>query len=470
MKKELWKKKWIWKCLAVIFWLLVWQIAAMVLRNKLLLPDPFHVIRRLVESLGKVHFYKAIGASLARIMAGFFLGMLLGVLFGGLSYYKKGFKELLSPLVTVMKAVPVAAVVVLVLIWVGSKNLAIPISFMVVFPQIYLSTMSGLEATDPQMLEMAQVYEMPKLNRVLFIYRPAAQPYIRNAAKVAIGMAFKSGIAAEVIGIPKISLGSDFYLSKIYLDTENVLCLTVVVLLLSYVCEKLFLLLYDWICRIPFRAVVGKRNSVGLDLQIPAIAKFYNGKRVVSKEAMMLEKKKCVAIMGASGSGKTTWLSILMGIVEADTADADTGEMTEKNTSARSIQNMGKLEGKIAPVFQEDRLCMEESAINNVRMVVEPEYAAYIAEELATILPEDCLRKPVKELSGGMRRKVAVARACLSGGNMILLDEPFTGLDHESKLGLAEFIRRNRGERSILFTSHYMEDLSLLKPDEEVLF
>ena len=104
---------------------------------------------------------------------------------------------------------------------------------------------------------------------------------------------------------------------------------------------------------------------------------------------------------------------------------------------------------------------MDYSAMDNVRMVCEKERTAQIREALAKLLPEEALDRPVKELSGGMKRRVAVVRACMAGGNLLLMDEPFTGLDQESRERTADFILEAQGERSLLFTTHQQEDLKL---------
>ena len=140
-----------------------------------------------------------------------------------------------------LKAVPVASFVIILLIWAGNRMLSLYISALVALPLLYLNTLSGLKATDPKLLEMATVFHMPTLRRLRFIYLPALFPYLYSAFQTALGMAWKSGVAAEVIGQPLGSMGNGLYNAKIYLETGELLSWTIAIILISYLFERLFL-------------------------------------------------------------------------------------------------------------------------------------------------------------------------------------------------------------------------------------
>lgn len=436
MKKKKIKKK---SSIAVraavlLFWLALWQVTADLIHNKILLAGPVEVLMRLTEELQSASFYQSAAGTLLRILAGFFTGFLAGILFGSLAYRFSFVNMLLEPAVMVMKSIPVAAFVVLVLIWIGSKHLAIPISFLVVFPHVYISMRTGLGQTDKGMLEMAECFRMRPWNRIWYLYRPAAAPYLLSAAKVTIGMSFKSGIAAEVIGIPDHSIGQGLYLSKIYLDTTGVLSWTVVVLILSALCEKVILFFLKRFLGCRIRPLYGRRKMGTLSLELPAMQKKYESGTVVTTPPLALTEGGRMGIMGASGCGKTTWLRMISKLSEVHPAC----------------------------VFQEDRLCEICSAVDNVRITCMKAYQGEIVPALLKLLPKEALYQPVSELSGGMKRRVSVVRACLSGGNLLLLDEPFTGLDAESREQTAAFIREYTLGRTMIFTTHQKEDLRLL--------
>lgn len=432
-KKDRWKK-----AAVLIFWLAVWQGAAYLIHNRILLAGPVEVIQRLLIELGKKSFYYSVFGTMGRILFGFLLGLTAGILFGSIAYRFKTVALFLEPVVLAMKSIPVAAFVVLILIWVGSDRLAIPIAFLVVFPYLYIGVKTGLSETNRELLQMAESYDMRLWNKLWHIYRPAVMPYVTNAVKVTVGMAFKSGIAAEVIGIPNFSIGERLYISKIYLDTEGVLAWTVVVLLLSSLCEKGILFLMR-VCTKSGMAVIGGSRSEDRQPEekvcFPPMEKHYDNGVVITTPPLMLEKEGRTGIMGESGCGKTTWIKLLL----------------------------ERKECRASTVFQEDRLCESYSAADNVRMVCARENAGNIRQELAKLLPEDAIDRPVSNLSGGMRRRVAVVRACLAGGNILLLDEPLTGLDEENRQRTAAYILEHQNGRKILFTTHRAEDIGLFR-------
>ena len=163
-------------------------------------------------------------------------------------------RELVSPLLTLMKSVPVASFIILVLVWFGSANLAVIVSLIIVFPLIYFATLSGLGSADPELLELARVYGVPGKRVLWQVYRPALWPYLRGACASALGMSWKAGIAAEVIGTPARSIGEQMYLSKIYMDTAELFAWTLTVILLSLLIERVLLRLV----RADFRTGGGK--------------------------------------------------------------------------------------------------------------------------------------------------------------------------------------------------------------------
>lgn len=235
------KYTWIRKTCIILFWLAVWQAVSLMIGNSIILTGPIAVLRSLLSQLLEGTFWKTILYSFGRITIGFLLSFLLGILLGSLAYRFPLLKEVLEPVVSLMKSIPVASFIILALIWIGSKNLAVLVAFLIVFPILYINTTAGLESTDPKLMEMAQVFRFPLYQRVRYIYRPALIPYLVSACRVTIGMSWKSGIAAEVIGVPTSSIGEQLYLSKIYLNTADLLAWTIVIIAVSVAFEKLFL-------------------------------------------------------------------------------------------------------------------------------------------------------------------------------------------------------------------------------------
>ncbi len=235
-------------CIAV-FWLVVWQIAALIVHNKILLAGPIETFLALIRMSGEAEFWGSIWNSYAGIMTGIILGIILGIALAVLSFKYEIIGMFLSPLVATVKAIPVASFIILILIWLGNEHVSTFVSMLVVFPILYIGTSNGLGAADKKLLEMAHVYRMPTFNKFRYIYFPAIMPFLISAFSLAVGMGFKSGVAAEVIGQPLMSMGNSLYRAKIFLDTGDLFAWTFVIIMVSWITEKLVLLILSLVKR-----------------------------------------------------------------------------------------------------------------------------------------------------------------------------------------------------------------------------
>jgi len=228
---------------AVIFWLLVWEIAARWVADPIFLASPLAALKRLSQLVLEAAFWQSVAFSVGHILLGFVLSAVLGIALAALSYRFRLVRELLSPVAATVKSVPVASFVILVLLWLPSRQLSIVISVLIGFPVIYSNVLTGLDSTDPKLIEMAKVFRVPFLKQLRAIYLHEVLPFLHTGLSIAIGLCWKSGVAAEVIGVPKGSIGEKLYQSKIYLETADLFCWTLVIVLLSIGCEKLLKLL-----------------------------------------------------------------------------------------------------------------------------------------------------------------------------------------------------------------------------------
>lgn len=235
---------WSKKVSILLFWLLLWQALTALIGNPILLVGPVDTLKALSEQICSSSFWRAIWFSFYRIGLGFFLAFFTGLITGSMACALPWFRDLLSPAIQLIKSIPVASFVILALIWTGSENLSVFISFLVVYPVIHISTFSGLSQADNRLLEMARVFHVPLWKQALHIYRLSLYPYLESGLKTALGMGFKSGIAAEVIGVPDGSIGEGLYLSKIYLSTAELFAWTLTIILISTLFEKLILFLW----------------------------------------------------------------------------------------------------------------------------------------------------------------------------------------------------------------------------------
>lgn len=233
------------KIWAVLLWLLVWEIAARSIGQEILLVSPVVVLTKFLQLSFTFSFWQSIVFSLLRIIGGFLLALCAGMILAAISSVHNFIKELIRPLIAVIKTVPVASFIILVLIWVPSRNLSVVISFLMVLPVVYQNISEGIERMDRQLLEMAQVFQVPYGRRLRYIYLSQIMPCFKTAASLSLGLCWKAGIAAEVIGIPKGSIGEKLYEAKIYLQTPDLFAWTLTIVLLSVSFEKIFLLFVD---------------------------------------------------------------------------------------------------------------------------------------------------------------------------------------------------------------------------------
>ena len=226
---------------AVLFWLAVWQLGAMALDQELFLVSPLRVLGRLGELVVTGPFWRAVGMSSLRIMGGFLAATAAGVLLAALSARFRRVEELLAPALLAIKSIPVASFIILALILFSSRNLAVLISFLMVLPVVYANVLEGIRSADRQLLEMGRVFRLPVGRRLRYLYVPQVYPFFEAACGVALGLCWKAGVAAEVIGMPQGSIGERLQQAKIYLDTPDLFAWTLVIVLVSLAFEKLFL-------------------------------------------------------------------------------------------------------------------------------------------------------------------------------------------------------------------------------------
>ena len=241
-KKQKSRKK---QLLSVLFWLAVWQGAAMAIGQEVFLVSPIQALATLIELLPQADFWQRAVFSTGRILLGFLLGAGSSVLLAVAAERSDWVDALLAPVMQLVKATPVASFIILALVWVSGSSLSVLIGFLMVLPVLYGAVRTGIEEVDPQLLEMAKVFRIPLRKRLTAIWLPAVLPAFRQGCSVGLGICWKSGVAAEVIGLPDGSIGDALYRAKITLSTGELFAWTFVIIVLSAAFEKLFLHLLD---------------------------------------------------------------------------------------------------------------------------------------------------------------------------------------------------------------------------------
>ena len=229
------------KIVSAAIWILIWQGIYMLVNREILIVSPLTVLKTLFSlSLTKA-FWLIVSQSMLRIIYGFLISVVLGTAVAVLTAAVPFAYDFFYPPISVIRATPVASFIILALVWMKTGSVPLFISFLMVFPIVWSNVLQGIRNTDKKLLEMADVFRFSALKKIYMIYLPSVMPYFVAAAATGTGLAFKSGIAAEVISRPKLSIGSMLYDSKIYIETPELFAWTAAVIILSVILEALFM-------------------------------------------------------------------------------------------------------------------------------------------------------------------------------------------------------------------------------------
>lgn len=447
------------KIAILCFWLLLWQIVAAGIGHPTLFAGPIQVGRELVDLLVTMDFWRVLLCSAGRVLSGILLAFAAGLGLGILSAFYPLLQEFLKVPVNVLQAIPVACYAVLLLIWYGSGPLTVIITFVIVFPNLYFQTMAGIGDVDTGLCEMAKVYRFCPRDKAMYLYRPAMYSHIRAAVQTSVGNAWKAGVAAEVIGLPAWSVGEQIYLAKVYLDTANLFAWTTALVCVSWIMGRVILRGLDigFTMQVPIK---GNRkwetwnSNDGAELQVKGLCKAYADKSLWGEQALNLTLKagKTYALMAPSGAGKTTLFRILAGL-----ESADAGEVSWKNEQDGTSDRCNP---DVALAFEEEHFVGSLTLEDNLKLAgISGSETGQLCREL---LSERELEKPLEQYSLGMGRRAEVLRCMLSSASVLLLDEPFNGMDENTRKKTAEFIKKWQKGRLLVCITHKSEEAALL--------
>ncbi len=230
--------------LSVICLVLLWWLFAAIIDVPLILPSPAGTFSALWTLLGTADFWKSLGTSILHIYFGLAVGVIIGVLVGILTWKSDTLNTLLTPVFSVMRSTPVACFIIVMWIFVGADNLPFVISIMMVAPVVMTGTKGGLDSTPKVLLEAADSYHLNLLKKIRVCYLPALIPHLVGTIVNAIGLAWKAGIAAEVIVRVEGTVGYAIWDAKSWeMDSAKLFAWTIAIILLSLAFEYLFKLL-----------------------------------------------------------------------------------------------------------------------------------------------------------------------------------------------------------------------------------
>lgn len=427
------------------FWLAAWMLVAALAAQPLILPGPGAVVVALLRLVCDAGTWAILAGSGARILGGLVLAAACGGVLAGVSVRSRTFARLVAPALSFVKATPVACVVVLLLIWLGSARVSIAAVFLMALPGVYFSLAEGLSQVNKPLEQMFRMHGVRGWRLFCAHTWREVLPFVLSCARAVIGMGWKAGVAAELIGMAVGTVGERIYQAKLLIETADLLAWTVLVVAASWACERALVWLLQVSGPVAWRTAVrthghGPRRRVGAAGDGGA-AEFALAVDDCAPWAPALDGLVLnvpaggrICVMGASGAGKTTLLALAA--------------------------------GECVPcsmVFQDARLVESASALDNVLVCADARVDASSAAALLRLLvPGINVHACVAELSGGQRRRVEIARVLLCPGGAVILDEPFTGLDAAARDVAAEVVLDLLDGRTLLLATHDAADAQAL--------
>ncbi|MEY8000642.1 ABC transporter permease [Clostridium sp. Mt-5] len=228
------------KLFILIFWLSIWEFCSIFINNSLLLPSPFEVIKTLFVLMKEAYFWKSVFSSIIRVISGILISVIVGIVLGVAAGLNKFIEEILDPLIITMKATPVMSIIIIALIWFTSSYVVIFTAVLICFPIVYTNVIQGIKSVDEKLIQMANVYKVKKKYLLKDIYLPSIKNYIVSGILMCLGIGWKVSVASEVLSTPNYSIGLNLLNSKTTLETQELFAWTIVVVILSFMFEKIF--------------------------------------------------------------------------------------------------------------------------------------------------------------------------------------------------------------------------------------
>jgi NitT/TauT family transport system permease protein len=243
--RSLSRKQTLWMIAGIVAWLVIWQVVAMAIGQEIILASPWQVIVVLAHDVVTPSFWLAAWTTAWHIAVGFVAALVIGAVLAWLASLSRVAAAFFAPPIRVMRSVPVVSFIILLLIWGGSSWLAAEVACLMVLPVAYDNISQGVAHVPVELREMAKVYRISRWRTLRSITIPSLFPYVIAACRIGVGLAWKAGISAEVIGLPGGTIGARLYNARLYLATGDLFAWTVVVVVLGIVMEKIIGLVLD---------------------------------------------------------------------------------------------------------------------------------------------------------------------------------------------------------------------------------
>lgn len=435
--------------LAILILLAGWQVFATVADQPELIPSLPRLIKALLELSVSGTFYQSIAATVTRGIAGILLSLLSALGIAWLFARYELLYELFRPLLSLMRSIPVISFILLALIFLNPESIPVIIAFLTMFPLLAENLTKGIKSLRPGLSIMARQFHIKRYNTLSQVVYPQLKPFLYSGLASAAGFGWRAIIMGEVLSQCSFGIGSEMKRAQNFIAVSELLAWTIIAILVSFLFDKSVSLISTKKTRILFPSkdkVLPEQGSVIIQAQ--NISYLYG----ISDFSYTFITGNIYGITAPSGAGKTTLLNLLGGILSPITGNIQISHSKE-----------------ISTIFQEPELLPHLTALENVTLPLSSFFTQNKAEQIAKDSIQEMELASLEgryphELSYGQQQRIAIARALAFPSSILLMDEPFKGLDRELRQRIVKLIRKKQSEmkRIIIFTSHSREDLDKL--------
>lgn len=413
--------------LAILSLLIIWQLISLWVGFPAIFPSLPDLFKNIADLLISDYFFSQLSATVLRGLVGFGISFIVAFIAATTASFSTFWKAFFQPFIVVIRSIPVISLVLIALLWFAPSNLPVFIALLTMLPILYQNILSGLEQTDKRLVEMATVFGKSEAEIFHLIYMPSARKIIFAGVSTAMGFGWRAIIIGEVLAQPLRGIGTSMKQAQAYINVSELIAWTVVAIGVSYLFEFLIKGLEKLKTNPHLNTKYNKTQSFEIkEIKITNLIKRFNNLLVLNSYNQSFKSTTINCLKSPSGSGKTTLLRVISGLEKADGGSA---KMKDNYSIAYSFQDV-----RLLPW-----LTVEENIFFGMN-AEESESHKLLFELLEAFELTDHAHKFPHELSGGQQQRVGLIRALAAQSDVLLLDEPLTGLDDELKIKIIVFV------------------------------
>lgn len=440
-------------CLSVLLIPVAWQLLSWQMAQPQLIPSFPDLMQALLRVVSSPGFLVSIGTTLLRACVGLLLSLAVASITAFLLNRSETIRLLFMPWLSLLRSVPVISFILLALIFLNPEMIPLLIAFLTMYPLLTENLLKGLMNRRDSWKMLARQFHLNAWNRLFQINYPQLKPYLFSGLASAVGFGWRAIIMGEVLSQCVDGIGKRMKEAQVFIDVPELIAWTLVAIVLSWLTDKLISRLSDWQPSVRYRHSAVELQAVSLqpnDICLTDVSYSYG----VHHMNIVLKAGKIYALSAPSGQGKTTLLQLLNG-----TLRPISGEIS-------------CLPGQTANLFQEPTLLPQLTAKENIMLGGAAYYDRAILEQqslrlLAAFQLEKQAEMFPAALSYGQQQRVALARALIFPTGLLLLDEPFNGLDVELRQLVARFLVEWQQEKqvTVVFSSHHADEIKAMNAE-----